>query len=240
MLADEYDAKLAPGGFPSAGKLDTKTLPCISRDAVLDEIERGLVKFAGRKELRNIKSEKGITNRLCKILSGHKLLYFHHEGVQDEETGASPSVDVEAIATTAAVFEARSYAREDTLMSIEAKRLPSPPPKQREREYLVGDDKPNGGIERFKRGIHGGQSAAWTILAYVQQHDFKTWREKINGWIEDLSVNGKPPGFWHSTEKVEMIAENSTTMRGRSEHKRQRGGKDDKIAVDHIWVLLLN
>jgi hypothetical protein len=89
MLADEYDLQLTSGGFPSAGKLDTKALPCISRDAVLDAIERGLAEFAGRKEFRNIRNEKGITNRLCKILSGHKLLYFHHEGMQDEETGAS-------------------------------------------------------------------------------------------------------------------------------------------------------
>ena len=101
MLADEFDSKLTSGGFPSAGKLDSTALPCISRDAVLDAIESGLAEFAGRKELRTIKNEKGITNRLCKILSGHKLLYFHHEGMQDEESGTSASVDLEAIATFA-------------------------------------------------------------------------------------------------------------------------------------------
>lgn len=238
MLADEYKLELGSGGTPYAGKLDSKMLPCISRTAVLDAIENGLAEFAGRKEFRTIKNEKGITNRLCKILSGHKLLYFHHEGMQDEESGTSASVDLEAIATTETVFEARSYAREETLMSIEAKRLPSPPPKQREREYLVGNNKGGGGVERFKLGVHGGKSAAWTILAYVQQHDFKTWREMINGWIDDLSLNGKPHGFWNTTEKVEMVAENVSIMRGRSQHKRQVGGKSDKIEIAHLWVLL--
>lgn len=237
MLADEYNIKFASEGFPSSGKLDTNVLPCVSRDAVLNAIEGGLAEFAGRGELRNIKNEKGITNRLCKILSGHKLIYFHHEGMQDEETGTSPSVDLEAIATTETVFEARLFAREETLMAIEAKRLPSPS-KQREREYLVGHDKPSGGIERFKRGIHGKQSAAWAILGYVQKPDFKSWREKINGWIDDLSKTAKPPGFWDAAEKLEVVAENVTTMRGRSRHKRQHDEKTDKIEVAHLWVLL--
>src|ERR1039457_1013895 len=117
MLAEEYDLKLDSEGFTSAGKLDAKALPCVSRDAVLDVIEGGLAAFAGRKEFRSIKNEKGITNRLCKMLSGHKLLYFHHEGMEDEETGISASVDVEAIATTETVFEAHLYAREETLMA---------------------------------------------------------------------------------------------------------------------------
>ena len=238
MLADEYNLKLESNGFAPAGKLDTKALPCVSRDAVLDAIESGLAEFAGRKEFRNIKNEKGITNRLCKILSGHKLLYFHHDGMEDEETGTSASVDVEAMPTTEIVFEARSYAKEETLMAIEAKRLPAPSPKSREREYLVGPDKHNGGIERFKLGIHGKRSSSWTILGYVQQCDFKSWREKINGWIVDLSKNGKPQGFWAPTEKLEIVAETAVTARCRSQHTRQHDGKDNKIEVAHLWVLL--
>jgi hypothetical protein len=238
MLADEYNLECASDGFTSAGKLDTKALPCISRDAVLDAIKSGLTEFAGRKESRCIKNEKGITNRLCKILSGHKLLYFHHEGMEDEETGISASVDVEAIATTKTVFEARLYAREDTLMAIEAKRLPAPSPKSREREYLVGSDKHSGGVERFKLGIHGKRSSAWAMIGYVQQRDFKFWRGIINSWIDDLSVNGKPHGFWESTEKLEMVAETVATGHYRSRHKRQDDAKSDRIEVEHLWVLL--
>ncbi|MGO9201006.1 MAG: hypothetical protein ACLQM8_10790 [Limisphaerales bacterium] len=238
MLADEYDLKLASRGFPSAGKLDATALACISRDAVLDAIEGGLADIAGRKEFRNIKNEKGITNRLCKILSGHKLLYFHHEGMQDEETGGSASVDVEAIATTQTVFEARLFAREHTLMAIEAKRLPAPPPRQREREYLVGHDKPSGGIERFKLGIHGKHSAAWTMLGYVQEGGFKSWRARINDWIDDLSKMGKPDGFWGPGEKLEMVADTAITARCLSNHKRQLEGKPDTIQIAHLWVLL--
>jgi hypothetical protein len=166
MLADEFNIKLEPEGFTSAGKLDTNALPCVSREAVLNVIEGGLAEFARRKELRSITNEKGITNRLCKILSDHKLLYFHHEGMENEQTGASASVDVEAIATTDTVFEARLYAREETLMAVEAKRLPTPSPASREREYVVGSEK------------HGGWSRkvqAW----YSRQTDFSMG----NAWL---------------------------------------------------------
>src|SRR5258705_1395545 len=105
MLADEYESQLPSGGFSSAGKLDSDALPCVSRDAILGALEGGLAEFAGRKELRNISNEKGITNRLCKILNRHKLVYFHHEGMQDEETGTSASVELEAITTGETLFE---------------------------------------------------------------------------------------------------------------------------------------
>jgi len=237
MLADEYHSTASGQEFSTVGKLDAKALPCISRNAILDVIENGLVEFAGRKELRSIKNEKGITNRLCKILNCQKLLYFHHEGMQDEEKGTSPSVDIEALATDAAFFEARLFAKEETLMAIEAKRLPSLP-KLREREYLVGHEKPCGGIERFKLGIHGGNAFTWTMLGYVQEESFSAWREKINGWIDELSKNAKTKMTWHAAEKLKMIVEKQTTARHQSANGRYRNGNSDTIQINHLWVLL--
>jgi hypothetical protein len=237
MLADEFHEKAHPA-TSFAGKLDANSVPCISRDVILDTIEKGLLEFADREDCQNIKVEKGITNRLCKILSGHKLLYFHHEGVQNEVKGSSASVDLEAIATTDTYFEARLFAREQTLMAIEAKRLPTSPPKKREREYLVGVDKATGGVERFKLGIHGRHSSLCMMLGYVQGGNFDSWRETINGWIDDLSSNGKPEGFWNAKEKLELIATNAATMRCRSEHRRQFEGKTDKMEIVHVWALL--
>ena len=112
MLADEYLFTATPPEFLPAGQLDKQALPCFSRDAVLEIIENALTEFAQRAELNKIQNEKGITNRLCKILNCQKLLYFHHEGMQDEETGTSPSVDLEAVAMEPTVFEARLYAKE--------------------------------------------------------------------------------------------------------------------------------
>jgi hypothetical protein len=56
------------------------------------------------------------------------------------------------------------------------------------------------------------------MLGYIQHHDFKTWREKINGWIDDLSKSGKPHGFWDAAEKLEIVAETAATARCRSRH----------------------
>jgi hypothetical protein len=238
MLADEYNWDAVPEGFPPAGRLDQEALPCVSRDAVLDAIENGLGELAQREELRTIENEKGITNRLCKILNCHRLVYFHHEGMQDESKGASPTVDIEAVTKTATVFEARSYAKEETLMAIEAKRLPSPPPKSREREYLVGSKRKNGGVERFKLGIHGSNAAAWTMLAYVQKPDFTTWHQRVNSWIEEIASNSSLWGLWETSEKLEGVTQRATTARYRSRHKRRRNGSSELIEITHLWVSL--
>jgi hypothetical protein len=55
-----------------------------------------------------------------------------------------------------------------------------------------------------------------------------------------LSKSGKPHGFWDGTEKLEVVSETTATARYRSRHKRQHNGKNDKIEVAHLWVLLLN
>lgn len=241
MFADEYHEKKSPAEFLPVGRLDGKALPCVSRDAVLDVIENGLAEFAGRHELRGIKNEKGITNRLCKILNCHKLLYFHHEGMQDENTGTSPSVDVEAVTTSETVFEARSYAKEETLIAIEAKRLPSPPPKSREREYLIGLDKNSGGLERFKLGIHGKKALAWVMLGYVQRNDFSSWLKRINGWIDELAQGRQSPQLvWESSEKLAEVTLTSATARYRSRNRRHLDGKIAVIEIIHLWVRLKN
>jgi hypothetical protein len=241
MLADKYYERSLPDEFLPAGRLDENVLPCVSRDAVLDVIENGLAEFAGRSELRKIENEKGITNRLCKILNCHKLLYFHHEGMQDEQTGTSPSVDLEAVTTGDTTFEARSYAKEETLVAIEAKRLPSPPPKSREREYLIGSDRSSGGLERFKLGIHGKRAPAWVMLGYVQRNDFSSWLTKINGWIDELAQGRQLPQLvWESGEKLEEVARASATARYRSRNRRCLDGKVAVIEIIHLWVSLKN
>jgi hypothetical protein len=238
MLADDFGTGPEPREFLPIGRLDRDALPRLSRDAILDVIEACLDDLASRPEFRSIRNEKGITNRLCKILNCHKLLYFHHEAMQDERTGASPSVDIEAVATTATVFEARLYAKEETLMAVEAKRLPSPPPPSREREYLVGSDKSSGGVERFKLGIHGKNASAWTMIAYLQRHDFSSWHGRINGWLEDLARNGHPPAQWSRDEGLEVVATGAKTARYRSRNTRTRGRDTELIEITHLWVLL--
>ena len=238
MFADDFRPTSPPLDFQPVGQLDKDALPRLSRDAILDIIEASLVDFASRKELRAIQNEKGITNRLCKILNCQKLLYFHHEGMQEERTGISPSMDIEAIAKTSTVFEARLYAKENTLMAVEAKRLPSPPPKSREREYLVGSGANGGGVERFKLGVHGKNAPAWTIVAYLQKHDFASWHTTVNGWLTELACTGHPPAQWNSSETLELVGQGTISARYRSMNTRTCGGQTDVIEITHLWVLL--
>jgi hypothetical protein len=238
MLADEYESNALPAQFVSGGQLDKSSLPCLSREAVLDAIENGLVEFSGRSESRGIQNEKGITNRLCKILNCHKLLYFHHEGMQDEASGTSSVVDMEALTTSSTMFEARLYSKEQTLMAIEAKRLPSPPPKSREREYVIGAERNSGGVERFKLGIHGAEASAWALVGYVQNGSFSYWRETINGWINELISESSCAPEWHPSDKLALLAESSKTARYKSSCKRTSRGKNDVIELMHLWIAL--
>ncbi len=52
------------------------------------------------------------------------------------------------------------------LFIVESKILPAPPPKTREKEYVIGKNK-NGGIERFKTGKHGKLLNIFGIVGIV-------------------------------------------------------------------------
>ena len=56
------------------------------------------------------------------------------------------------------------------LFVVEAKILPAPLPKKREKEYVKGDKK-NGGIERFKLEKHAKGLNQCGMVGFVQQNN---------------------------------------------------------------------
>ena len=82
------------------------------------------------------------------------------------------------------------YKDDAPFFTLEAKRLPTFP-KKREKEYVIGDDdqKYSGGIERFKRNLHGVNLKESAMIAYVQSGDCSHWSLLINSWIQDLIDN---------------------------------------------------
>lgn len=89
------------------------------------------------------------------------------------------------------------------LFFVEAKRLPS---KTYKTEYVIGEKK-NGGIERFKLGIHGKGKRNNGIIGYIQNENSAFWIKEINSWITNLS---KTTPNWKSSEKLKRVGINNT------------------------------
>jgi len=75
----------------------------------------------------------------------------------------------------------------ESIFDLEAKRLPPPKDKRREKEYVVGEGvKATGGLQRFKRELHGKGLTNCGMLAFIEQQNPLFWKSQINKWISDL------------------------------------------------------
>ncbi|MDR0573009.1 MAG: hypothetical protein LBG96_03085 [Tannerella sp.] len=127
---------------------------------------------------------------------------------------------------------------------IEAKRLPTPPEKDRdEREYVFVSRKKenekrifkgNGGIQRFKEGKHAPKLSYSIMIGYIQENDADYWLNKINGWINDLTITDSI--LWNESD---YLQKQKKTRRNRyvSTHNRSRGLMP--ITLHHFWINLL-
>lgn len=125
------------------------------------------------------------------------------------------------------------------LFVVEAKILPSPPPNNREKEYVIGENfKPsgkkecNGGIERFKIEKHGFGLKESGLIAFIQKNDFPYWLDKINIWIEKLSI--KEPN-WSIDEKLLNIIVHKDFSYTNSVAEINTS---KKILLHHFWINL--
>lgn len=117
---------------------------------------------------------------------------------------------------------------------IEAKRLPSPPPNTREKEYVIGE-KHNGGIERIKREQHGKSLLKCGILGYVESDNFENWENKINDWINGLAKgNSDSTITWNKDEVLSKIKVSKDVCRLQSVNHR----KKSKVTIIHLWINL--
>ncbi|MBN1971043.1 MAG: hypothetical protein JXR48_03975 [Candidatus Delongbacteria bacterium] len=115
------------------------------------------------------------------------------------------------------------------LFVVEAKILPAPLPKEREKEYVIGDNK-NGGIERFKIGKHAKGLNQCGMIGFVQQNNFEFWKNEINDWIETLSINDT---FWNIDEKLEKSENlNDYSYLQSIAHRKLT----DDIKIHHFWI----
>lgn len=159
------------------------------------------------------------------------MVYFQHE----QRQGRRRRVDIAAKPVRTVVIESVIYTKYLPLFVIEGKRLPSPS-KDREQEYVTGDKKLSGGIQRFKLGLHGKDHEKAVIVGYVQENSARHWYSIVNSWIAELAKTD--PTDWTVGEKLIEFATANTNARARSvsEHPRAKPQELSSIKLFHFWI----
>ncbi len=101
-------------------------------------------------------------------------------------------------------------------------RLPTPG-SGREREYVASaaGEKPGGGVQRFKLGLHGARLAIAGMIGYVQAKAAADWFAEVNRWIDELAASADP--LWSGDDRLKgfIIDSGARVSRCDSEHKRK-------------------
>ncbi len=153
------------------------------------------------------------------------------------------AVDLAVQPVEKTIIECVKYSMYDAFLVIECKRLPTPPPRPREKEYVYGffkNKSPSGGIQRFKHGIHGGKVNQAVIVGYIQKKSPEHWYRTINGWITELCENSDNPSnmVWSEAECLESVNMTDEGARLESRHNRVREHAiSEDIILHHLWVV---
>jgi hypothetical protein len=201
-------------------------------------VEEQLVVFSQKYSNSNIKNEKGLTDRLFLLLQSESIdrkhpFIFDKDYPEEPESGQSPSPDLGVIYQRGVIIGAKYYSEVESFFSFEAKIL-GIKEKSRQKEYVIGSQKTNGGIERFKKRIHGSELRYGGMLGYVQKDDFNHWHTKVNTWIDEQIQSGDP--LWNDCDK--LLVKNTTPLSARYESCNSRTENTAPIVLFHLWVLL--
>lgn len=120
---------------------------------------------------------------------------------------------------------------------IEAKRLPTPKSKKRnQQEYIIGFNN-DGGVERFKKSLHGAKLKRSGMIGYIEQGTFDEWFKNINTWVEDLSkTNLDVSIIWNKKESLKELKINANVAFCVSKHAIKL--TKNKIELAHFWIKL--
>jgi len=189
-------------------------------------------------ERPHVERERDLNAQLCKFLnvaarqSSFAMVHFHHE----EPQGVFHSADFSANPVDGGWIEGRQYTKYDPVLVMEGKRLPTPRSK-REREYVASaiTEKPGGGVQRFKLGLHGQALSIAGMVGYVQAKTCEEWFAAVNHWVDDLASSGAP--LWSVDDRLDkfILDSRARVSRCESEHPREPGASPT-IRLTHLWV----
>jgi len=188
-------------------------------------------------------SERRLSSQLSKFLNLEARKYFPMICFSHEEPQyGSRTVDISVSPEEEFIIEAQTYTKYDPVLVIECKRLPADSP-DREKEYVTGTkpSKINGGIQRFKLGLHGAKYNLAAMIGYIQKNTACQWYIKVNSWI--LELVKKPIGdgcVWSEDETLEAFEENASNSiySCRSSHSRTGNRVNNKIEIHHLWIAM--
>jgi hypothetical protein len=234
MLADNLENN-------SSGKLTEGIETDSTIIAVVEYIQTQLDVFCHKYQGEISAVEDTLNENLFILLQrniGPRPYFFKPEKVQAPGSGRSAKTDigVMAIEEQIKVLE-RTVLDNEAFFEIECKRLPTLGHK-REKEYVIGHTKPTGGIERFKKKIHGKDLKYAAIIGYIQKNDTNHWFLKVNGWIGELISS--EPELWKEEDKLlQDYSETGGLDKFRSKNFREEiDRQEDFINLFHFWINL--
>lgn len=205
---------------------------------VVELIVQSLPLFAASAVKDGISNEDGLNLLLSLFISKVARLkelpfIVMHQSMEDLTRGGSPAPDIGIHLDI--VDDVGPPPR---ITAFEGKRLTARLGTKRRREYVIGHDEngkyiPCGGIERFKRSIHGRELNHAGIIGYIQDKTPDHWREQINAWISELSLKPDDPA-WSAREHLTSLTINGQVTECSSFVCRD--GSDLHLA--HIWINL--
>jgi hypothetical protein len=185
-------------------------------------------------------NEKQLNSSLCDFLDNYSrtafpMVRFKHEAPQAKvrtvDLGVHGMEEITVVGT-------RRYTIYQPFLVIEAKRLPAPS-TDREREYVVGTDKPTGGIQRFRLGLHGADVETAVIIGYVETESLQQWHLRVNEWITDFaSEASRGDCVWSQSDLLGDLTCNKElrTSSSESNHQRSAGCLTPSINLRHFWA----
>jgi hypothetical protein len=204
----------------------------------LDFIGRHLAAWRDDPERPRAEPERELNSQLCKFLnvvaqrSNFAMVLFHHE----EPQGARHSADFSANPIDGGWIEGRQYTKYEPILVMEGKRLPTPG-SGREREYVASSagERPGGGVQRFKLGLHGAKLTTAGMIGYLQANACEHWFAVINRWIDELVSSGDP--LWSNNDRLNGFVLDSCARVSRCESQHTRSSVDaTPIRLAHLWV----
>ena len=226
------------------GHLDREIhLPSTAKHELVTFISEQLPLWRDHPDRPDKQNETALTEHLCDHLNSavyYSVTWSHVQFRTEtgDETHASRKIDLTVKPRAASlIIEGRRHSQFDPLFPIECKRLPTPKGKDRdEREYVITEPGTTGGLQRFKFGHHGATHDFVAMIAFVQEHSFQYWHDKLNGWICNLAH--APNTAWKLQDMLQLVDENKELKVCSFASKLHRSGKMRNCEVSHLWVMM--